>query len=433
MQNDPYKMYICLPYLYLTEENPLGLGPIRFYPSSKFDDYVSQDEQKEIEEYLRESPSINKGTSICVHPDIREESIPELLIDAVYVLYFAATYEKLYHNYEPPRFGPLTQIVPASESVVKNPANRESLKSLDLKESHILEISIQDDVMLKAMGEVLNGAFLEDHKLDQVECRRIIRSIRYFIHCFHDKFRDLLGSGFLMGHKHFEPEDFLFLVTAFETLFNINPEIPNSDFKQKLRPIIHLKFGKPLEIIWKWIDGFYAIKNEVVHEGTLPDGTFRENHNFEVPYISFAIKLFIYSIYHKLFKMDLLPAHVTESYRPIAFHGIEREEVILFLWPEKELLKKISILIMQLTHGKVTDETVADVSMLAHVYQHMLRYHKSLQDPIKFIPTSKEELKKVVVAIENLSDDDFEYEGKKVHVQELMPEGFLDVLNRRVA
>lgn len=426
-------MYVCLPHLYLSQGRPLGMGPIRFYPSNTLDDFLSRDDQSEVQNYLETSPEVNRGTRVCVHPDIAEEDIPELLIDAVYTLYFSAAYERIFHNDKPPKLQPFTEFVPASESAAKDPSNVESLKALDLKKNQKLEITIENDLMMNALGEVLFSAYLSEKNLDQNQCRRIIRAIRYFIHCFHDKFRDLLGSEFLSDHRHFEPEEFLFLVTAFETLFDISPDNPNSDFKQKLRPVIHLKFGKPLETTWKWIDGFYRIKNEIVHKGNLPDVTFKENLNFEIPYISFATKLFIYSIYYDLYIMNLLPAHISEQHRPIAFHGIEREEVICFLWPEKELLKKISILMIQLAHGRIRDESITDVNMLAHIYQHMLRYYENSFKPITFIPTEKEEIDRLVEAIENLSEETFEYEGKRVAIFELMPEGFMELLERRVA
>lgn len=430
-----FQPYVCLPYLYLTKEQPLGMGPIRFYPTTKFDDYVSNHEQDEMKSYLQSAQASGRGSCIFVDPEVPKDLLPEMLIDAVYLLYFAATYQDLYYNAKPPKFEPLTQYLPTPPDKMKDPKTRESLQALHLLDSQVIEVAFTENLMSQALGRILLCAYTECQDLHHGDCRRIIRSIRYFIHCFHDKFRNLLGTGDPIESKLFEPENFLFLVTAFETLYDIDKTNSEPDFKQKLRPVIHLKFGTPMETIWKWIDGFYQIEEELVHEGTLPDPMFRENVNFEIPYLSFAIKLFIYSIYYRLYNMGLVPATKTADFMPLIFEGIDREETLGFLWSETELLKKISILIMQLTHGKVRQETLLDVSMLSLIYRNILKYYENRDEvgEIRFIPTPKDELRNIVEAIENYSDEEFEHEGQVVHIQELFPEGFLDQIHQRVA
>jgi len=435
MPNRSFEPYVCLPYLHLLHEQPVGMGPIRFYPATKYDEFVSGEVQGEIIGYLESSGAAPRGSCIFVDPEVPKGLLPEMLVDAVYLLYFAANYQDLYYSVKPPGFEPLTHYLPTPPDTIKDPKSREELKSLNLKDKHVIEVTFQENVMSEALGRILLCAYTECRDLDNNECRRIIRSIRYFIHCFHDKFRNLLGTGDPIDSKLFEPEDFLFLVTAFETLYDIDKTHSEPDFKQKLRPVIHLKFGTPMETIWKWIDGFYRIEEELIHEGTLPDPIFRENQNFEIPYLSFAVKLFIYSIYHKLYGMGLVPATRQAEFMPLVFEGIDRSETLGFLWPETEILKKISILLMQLTHGKVRQETLLDVSMLSLIYRNILKYHENRQNggDIQFIPTPKNELQPIVEAIENYSDEEFEHEGKTVHVQDLFPDGFLDQIQRRVA
>ncbi len=435
MPGRPYRPYLCLPYLILKEPKPLGLGPIRFYPSSHFDHGIDEDAREEMRKYLNHSPDANRGTSVCVDPDIPKECVADLIVDAVYLLYFSSTYKDLYHNAKPPELGSLTQYVPTSPEKTKDPANIQSLKALQLPLRERMEISLTESAMSEALGQLLSSSYQELGPCNPCESRRIIRSIRYFIHCFHDKFRNLLGSGSDVVDELFEPEDFLFLMTAFETLFDLDRDHPVSDLKQKLRPVIHLKFGRPMETIWKWVDGFFKIKGEIVHQGTFPDAIFRDNQSFEIPYLTFAMKLFIYSVYHRLYHMELLPGTAGESFMPLAFEGIEREEVITFLWPEAELLKKISILLMGLTHGKVNTESLLDVSMLALIYQNTLKYHAEEcgVNGIHFIATPKEQLSPIIDAIENHAEEHFEFEGKVIHARELFPEGFLEQIHHRVA
>ncbi len=263
----PYKMYACLPYLSLQSKKPIGMGPIRFYPSAVSDDFIGHSEQEEMKAYFHLKPEINHGTCICVHPGINEDEIPELLVDALYLLYFAATYQPLYHNDRPPQFDAMTKFVPAIKRETSNPESINLLKALNVNQSQIVSVTISDYLMSDALGQLLSRSYLPAERQspgeDPNQSRRIIRSIRYFLHCFYEKFENLLGSGVRFKEKIYEPEDFLFLVTAFETLFDLDPNHPGADLKQKLRPVLHVKFGPPLETIWKWIDGFFEIKTAI--------------------------------------------------------------------------------------------------------------------------------------------------------------------------
>jgi hypothetical protein len=432
-ERTPYKMYACLPYLNLQNDTPIGMGPIRFYPSSVFDDYIGKSEREEIKSYFENAPAINRGTCLCVHPSVKDDEIPELLVDALYMLYFSATYDELYHNKNPPHFDALTKFVPAGGNL----AGMKNLESLQVKDSQVMSVDINDNLMSGALGELLKRCYLpadqDSSGQDVNEDHRIIRAIRYFIHCFYEKFENLLGTGIHLKEKIYEPEDFLFLIAAFETLFDLDPDYPNTDLKQKLRPILHVKFGTPLETIWKWIDGFFEIKNQSIHQGNLPEDIFRANGNFEISYFKFATKLFIYSTYYKLYLMNLLPAEKSKPYIPIKFKGIEREEVIAFLWPETKILRRISTILMQITHGKADEEYLHDLNMLARIYKQILSYYSDCPASIQFNPADKNDLKNYVEAIVNLADEAIEIEGKPVHLHDLMPDEFISAIEKRVA
>lgn len=432
-----YKMYVCLPYLNLEEDKPIDLGPIRFYPSTSFDEFVHGSGKSEIKTYLQQAPDIKRGACICIHPSVPEEDIPELLVDAIYLLYFGATYQEMFQGKRAPLFSPLTKFVPAGEADVKNQKSIDSLKSLKVNHSQVVRIGAVDHKLCNGLGKLLDKSYLSNShnsiEESQNESRRIIRAVRYFIHCFYEKFENLLGTGIHLKEKVYEPEDFLFLVAAFETLFDLHPDHPNSDLKQKLRPILHVKFGTPLETIWKWIDGFFEIKELSVHEGSLPEGIFKANESFEIPYFAFAVKLFIYSVYFHLYQLGLVPAEKSEKYTPIKFPTIKREEVALFLWPEATLLRKISIILMQITHGRATSEYLFDLSMLANTYQQMLKYSSECPPNIQFKPIKKSDLKPIVEAIVNLSDEKIQVEDKTIYLQDFLPEGFLSTIEKRIA
>src|SRR5262249_4372330 len=145
----------------------------------------------------------------------------------------------------------------------------------------------------------------------------------------------------------FEPEDTLLLASSFEVLLDINEKHPASDFRFKVRPMLHLKFSKPVELFWKWVDAFYLLKKQVIHGTIGPQDYSVENPNFKVPILQIGVKLFIYVIYYKLFKMHLVHSNDDDRFPPPHFKWIQPEEVLLFFWTEESLLRKLSLLLAQ--------------------------------------------------------------------------------------
>jgi len=410
-----YKLYVCLPFLHLDMDEPITMGPIRFFPSDRIG-----------------------GATVSLHPSIPDEKKNELLLDGLHLLYFSATYVDIFHSIKPPLFEAFTQLMPIPKKPSKEEIDKiESYSSMKEQVYHLSEIESQ---MCKGLGAALELIYLNQEAADNeeriLEIRRMIRAIRYFVHCFYDKFKILSNKGIRFSNKLYEPEEALILSTAFESLFNINPREPAPDLKQKLRPILQLKFGKPVEIIWKWIDGFYDMKTKVIHTGEIPRQMFRENESFTVPFLSFAVKLFIYSIYYKLTTHRLIEGRQRNIYYPHEFSSIEREEVISFLWPEENLLKKISILVLQIEQGKTSEEYLSDLTMLGNIYIHMMKnfyFTHSAADDIDFIPTPKETIEPFIEAILGHSIEKVRVNGQERELMELYPEGLIHCLQKRAA
>ena len=136
----------------------------------------------------------------------------------------------------------------------------------------------------------------------------------------------------------------IFIASSFEALFDINDKQAAADFKHKLRPLLHLKYGKPVELFWKWVDDFYEVKRHIVHGGDhILDPFFRYNPNFEISHILIGIKLFVYSVYYTLFQYRLLHSIHEDPFTPPDFKWIHPEEILLFFWTESFLLHKLSL------------------------------------------------------------------------------------------
>jgi len=410
-----YKPFVCLPFLYLDLSEPIVMGPIRFSPSDRIG-----------------------GATVSIHPSIRDETRFELLIDSLYLLYFASTFIDLYHTIKPPHFEAFTKIIPVRQKPSEEELEKiDSISSIEENLYHLVYINSN---MQKGLGEALNLVYLkgktEENEKRYGEMKRLIRSIRYFIHCFYEKFQNLVEKGLDFSPHLYEPEDALFLYTAFESLFDIDPLQAPADFKQKLRPVLQLKFGKPIEVIWKWVDGFYAMKNHLVHTGEVANPLFLDNENFSVPYLVFAVKLFIYSVYYKLTINRMIAEKRDGAYAPWAFKGVEREEVVGMLWPEAEILKKIALLIMQVEQGKISEEYLVELKMLGKIYIHTLKtyyFRKDKGEDIAFIPAANQNIENFVEAILSRSGDEVEIDGTIIHISDLYPDELIPCLQKRVA
>ncbi|MCE2982850.1 MAG: hypothetical protein LW832_04700 [Parachlamydia sp.] len=195
------------------------------------------------------------------------------------------------------------------------------------------------------------------------------------------------NKGMHFSDDLFEPEDVIFLASSFEALFDIDDKHMASDFKQKLRPLLHLKFAKPLEIFWKWVDDFYDSRRKILHGGPLPDPQFKLNPNFDISHLLIGIKLFIYSVYYNLHLYGLIKSTHEDAYSPPDFKWIHPEEVLLFFWTEESLLKKIIICLDESRANN--EENLADLHALMNLFSSMMeRYFlRPEQDGILFIPT----------------------------------------------
>ena len=417
--------YACLPFIELAHESTIRIGPVIFWPSSRAEEFLPPMLIPKFQEYLKELSQIKTSctgqgnqqgnqfvntvtltpkatTCISISKSIPSPMRENILIDSLYLLYFACTFRNLYYGQEIPTFKAFRKMIPASEDFFLEKGNWNELHIYETDREETVCIHIIDKDICDGLGKALDSIYLQSDVIQDPEfvqgCKRMIRSIRYLIDRFFQRFVNLFESGLNFADELFEPEDVIFLATSFETLFNIDKSHEMAaDFKHKLRPLLHLKYTKPIEIFWKWVDDFYEVKRLVVSGESCSDPLFRTNPNFEVSHILLAIKLFVYSVYYYLYKYQLLESTHVDPYTPPDFKWIHPEEILLFFWTEGSVLEKVKLWIKDSEQGALDNEAFADLNLLTTLFVSLYdRYYLSDQQRgegiVRFIPTPLAEL-----------------------------------------
>lgn len=372
--------YAYLPFVKLAADQSIALGPVTFSPE-------------------------NNITAISISLNVPPEKKESLFIDSLYLFYFAATFKELYHNTDIPHFKTFTKVLMANNRD-KDPSSSQPSIVIDQLDSAIIN----------ALGKALNEIYTQKEPNPQI--LRLVRSIRFFVDSFLENFENL-SEGTPLSHWFYDPEDTVFLSASFESLLDINEVHPVQDFKQKLRPMLHLNFSKPVEIFWKWVDGFYEIKKKIVKNGESPDQVFAENPNFRIPYLYLGVKLFIYTIYNQLHKHKLLDGN----------NDLDSTEVLLFLWPEENLLRKISLLMMEFEKSAHQEENAKELNTLSSLFAAINKHYflnPQKHPHIQYIPCDKSILERYAQPIIN-------YSQENAALHSLLNPDFLPLLKNRIA
>lgn len=409
MTHQSFNLCACLPFVELTQEASIQLGPVIFWPASKAQEFLpdhastfqaylesigqikarSKSEKEDFVHTVRLSPT--GMTCASIDSSIPPELYEYVLIDSLYLLYFACTFRNLYYGQEIPSFNAFRKMIPASLDFIHHKHNWEQAYIDETNREETICIHLVDPEICQGLGKALEAIYIPNEQNQELipVYKRLVRSIRYLVDRFFQRFVNLFDNGLNFSEELFEPEDVIFLASSFETLFDINDKQPAADFKHKLRPLLHLKYGRPVELFWKWVDNFYEVKRQIVHGNMGMDPLFRLNPNFEISHTLLGIKLFIYSIYYTLYKYQLMHSTHEDPYTPPDFKWIHPEEVLLFFWTETNLLRKISSFLSQMAHSPRKEELYADVHLLTNLFVSLYeRYY--LEHPAngaQFIPT----------------------------------------------
>lgn len=231
---------------------------------------------------------------------IEIQTDPNRIQDILHLLYFSANAHKIYNGLpaDSPYFG--------------------SKEPVEL---------ILDTSLFQALLQILHLKFNENKK----EALKMIQAIK----CLNESQTEQKWKGLVL------------IGLGFEVLFSLNPSYPAADLRQHLRPLLHLKFSHPVELLWKWVDQFYALRNEVLRGEHFVDKLFEENPDVKDTYYHISRKILIYSIYDCLFKKNLLEGSSGTASTPDDFYFIHPEKVLVYFWTKETLNKKITLLKLQ--------------------------------------------------------------------------------------
>lgn len=447
-----YKVHTCLPFVELAQQSDIQMGPIIFWPASRYKEFIDKDSQKDFESYLSSIAKIKakineksgfittmtlppeSTTFISIAKDCNDQEL--LLLNSIYLLYFACTFHHIYYNHEVPSFGAFRKFIPASFDFINNKTNWQDLHIEEMNREETVCLHLSDKDISNGFGKMLASIYQDNGVIPPERIKdynRLIQAIRFLVDRFFQRFVNLFEKGLQYPDIIFEPEDVIFLTSSFEALFDINDRQATSDFKHKLRPFLHLKYSKPVELFWKWVDDFYQVKYKIVHGGEIPDPFFRFNPNFEISHILLGIKLFIYSVYYMMFKYHLLESKQIDEYTLPDFKWIHPDEILQFFWTETELLDNLQISLTPLIKGGIEyEELFSDIHLLANLFVSMQEkyYEKKEESKIKFFPSPSEQLNKKAEMILELLELGRKDQKTRDYLNKLLPETFSQHLAR---
>lgn len=412
-----FDLHACLPFIELAHETTIEMGPVLFWPSSKakerlpapvcssFDAYLEvagQIKAKNDERHLFFNTATlipKRMTCVSISRDVPDHLREFVLIDSLYLLYFACTFRNLYYGQEIPSFAAFRKMIPASLEFISSKNNWQDLFIHETDREETTCLHLADPAICQGLGKALEGIYQNEGAQDLTvqQYKRLVRSIRYLVDRFFQRFVNLFKEGLKFHEALFEPEDVIFLSAGFETLFGLNEKQPAADFKHKLRTLLHLKYSTPLEIFWKWVDDFYRVRRRLLNGDPFIDPLFRHNPNFEISHIFLGIKLFVYAAYYQLYHFHLIPSSHEDSFTPPVFKWIHPEEILLFFWTEPSLLHKLNLFIKQCEKGEKREDLLAEIHLLTSLFVSLYdRYFAVVQlhgqGIVRFVPASASEL-----------------------------------------
>lgn len=424
VQQDSYHLYAILPFIELSHEKPIHLGPVVFWPSSLYETFLPSSEHRSFKSYLKAITQLQikdelnqvktastllpkQMTCISLDEKIAAAKKEFLLVDSIYLLYFACTFRDLYYGFKVPSFDGFRKILPASAEFLRDQA-WETLFIEERQREPTISLHLFDETICQAFGKMLTTLYLSSYSAASQSVlnpyQRLIRAIRYIIDRFTQRFINLFDKGLVFSIELFEPEDIIFLAASYESLFDIQEKHPSADFKNKLRPLLHLKYSRPVELFWRWADDFYEARRKIMHGDKLPDPIFRMNPNFEVSHAIIGLKLFIYSVYYMLFKNHLIHSEGFDVFTPPDFKWIHPEELLLLFWTEESLLNKLEMFMRRSKDLTQPTECYADIHFLSNLFIAMQERYvdNKKQKEVKFISTPLKMLKKPIQHILDL-------------------------------
>ncbi len=155
--------------------------------------------------------------------------------------------------------------------------------------------------------------------------------------------------------------------------------------------MLGLRYSAPVEILWLWVDGFFKLREQIVHGRSSTRQVFHGNPNYEISYYYLGMKLFLYGVYWRLYTYDLVD-HPEGTAEPYAFPGVNPEELLVYFWPEEALLNRMSKIMHTLDKDWEHPDLRNDLTLLGQIFMHMHEARKG-NPGAKWKPTPSKRLR----------------------------------------
>ncbi len=411
---DDLNIYAILPLVDMQTAMPVHLGPVTFCAASM----------------LGGDAPVKQGTCVLVSEDVPSSEWHSLFLDAVCLLYFATIFPRLYVEGRALPFDSFTTYLLMSSSG----AVRAECGTPFVVE-HV------DPEIAGGLGQALDLVYGDSPitaDADPALVRSLIRAIRYFVDRFITRFEDLAVPEEEVPSGCSQAEDIVFLVTACEALHHLGTQHPHIDFKHQLRPLLKIRHGTPVELFWKWVDGFFSLRHDLVWGKVLPDPVFRANPNFEIPYAYLGVKLFLYSVYHTMHDMELVPKYSRgKSDEPLDFRWVHPEEILVYFWPETALLIRIWKLMHAIEKQPDREELRSDLNFLSKTFVYFVEhYYKPNEGPrpsaVVAHPTPFEEISEPILQVLQVLETPDLGARRRINIGAIVHPQFISALRQRL-
>ncbi len=446
--NYKYEIYACLPFVDLGESGSVSFGPVHFWSADRAEQYVDESLTPLLLEYLTTVTNfktwshhelVDTGplkmaemTCVSIDPQVPLFARNGLLVDAIYLLFFCGAFSHLYSHGVAPGFDVCTKMLPASPTFLQDRGNWADVHIPEAKRELPVILERFDEEMCRGLGHALACGYSTDlckSTAETAKVQSLIRAIRYFVDRFFGRFENLIGNSLRMSDVIYEAEDIVFLETSFEALFDLVEEHPHIDLKHKLRPMLGLRYSAPVELLWQWVDGFFDLRQQIVHGKASPDEVFNANPNFEVSYFYLGMKLFLYGVYWRLHTYQLINGRQkTPDEQPLRFDWVQPEELLAFFWPEEALIHRICRTMRELQKDSTQADLKQDLKLLgdtlAHIYHRYGHNAKDVPAAVKWKGSPKKRIAEPIGEILDMLGD--------ASLAENLPKDFATMLQQRL-
>jgi hypothetical protein len=349
-------------------------------------------------------------------------TLDELLFDASYLLFFSRNYGDIKNNH-PGTLNPYLKIWNAESGYLTNQQWKRHFHAERSRETPAIFGNIST-YHIHASAKILENKYKGTGK-EKLFSMQFVRSLQYFSRRFLDQEREPLIR--LASN----PEDIVFLATAFESLFDTDGLYqtkrktnknysPRDALREKLAVCLRLNNDKPVSILNKWVDGFYDLRNSIVHGKSLTDLIFTKNPNHPSSFVHGAVNIYLFCTYAELANRNYVPGNFPLS--------MIQSNIWPYFWTLEDLLSQIIDNLVKFLKEKDREKSFmahCDLIENEQVFSFCFGTNSPFVD--KPIPGSKTKTKKQAIEIRRLFKEK-EINDKKTNTTET---GYIPVSHKQ--